>query len=117
MAGFKIMIVEQADTALKHKLQRSNPFKNKRCQRTDCMVCRNEGKGDCTVSGVMYEIACKECKYKYVGETARSAYSRGKEHQKSIERREELSSYVEACHGQTRISTKLYNERNWHFSG
>ena len=63
MAGFKTKIVEQAGTALKHKLQRSNPFKDKRCQRTDCMVCRNEGKGDCTASGVTYEIACKECKY------------------------------------------------------
>ena len=43
-ARFKINIVEQAGTALKHKLQRSNPFKDKRCQRTDCMVCRNEEK-------------------------------------------------------------------------
>ena len=30
-----------------------------------------------------YEIVCKECNCKYVGETARSAYSRGLEHLKA----------------------------------
>ena len=35
------------------------------------MVCGNEDKGDCTISGITYELACKECKCKYVGEMTR----------------------------------------------
>ena len=80
-AGFRMKVIEQSGTTLRKKLQRSNPFKDKRCRRDDCMVCENEGKGNCRATRVTYGIACKECKCKYVGETARSGYSRGTEHE------------------------------------
>ena len=32
-----------------------------------------------------YEIECKECEQKYVGETSRSAYTRGKEHLRDMD--------------------------------
>ena len=48
------------------------------------MVCANEGKR-CRKNGVTYEIKCKKCDEIYIGETARNAYTRGKEHLKDIE--------------------------------
>ena len=93
-AGFKIKVVEQTGTTLKRKLQQSNPFKERVCQRERCMLCRSGGKGDCTAMGVTYEIACNECKCKYVGETSRSAYSRGMEHLQSAETSEERSAML-----------------------
>ena len=41
--------------------------------------------------GWYIELVCQECKDKYIGETSRSAYSRGKEHLHSLNRREEQS--------------------------
>ena len=100
-AGFRMKVIEQSGTTLRKKLQRSNPFKDKRCRRDDCMVCENEGKGSCRATGVTYEIACKECKCKYVGETARSGYSRGTEHEQlagSSEERSALLRHAKSCH-------------------
>ena len=100
-AGFRMKVIEQSGTTLRKKLQGSNPFKDKRCRRDDCMVCENEGKGSCRATGVTYEIACKECKCKYVGETARSGYSRGTEHEQlagSSEERSALLRHAKSCH-------------------
>ena len=35
---------------------------------------------DCRTRGCVYEIQCKECKKKYIGQTGRSIYERTKEH-------------------------------------
>ena len=67
-SSFKIKVVEQTETTLKRKLQQSNPFKERVCQRERCMLYRSGGKGGCTATGMTYEIACGECKCKYVGE-------------------------------------------------
>ena len=77
---FKIKIVEQSGTTLKAMLQRSDPFKQRRCADADCLLCRTDGKGSCRSTGVTYELVCQACKSKYVGETSRSAYTRGREH-------------------------------------
>ena len=50
--------------------------------------------GHCTATGVAYEIACNECKCKYVGKTSRSTYSRGMEHLQSTETSEERSAML-----------------------
>ena len=42
-------------------------------------MCRTGGRGPCDSCGVTYEIKCQTCEQKYVGETARSAFTRGKE--------------------------------------
>ena len=89
--GLNIKVVERSGVTIKNQLQRSNPFGGKRCQRDECMVCRSEGKGKCSSIGVTYELVCQECKDKYIGETSRSAYSRGKEHRQAMEREEEGS--------------------------
>ena len=45
--GFKIKVVEKAGVAIKRLLQRSDPFKSRKCEREDCLVCREDGKGPC----------------------------------------------------------------------
>ena len=50
-----------------------------------CMVCGSEGKGgNCRSTGVTYEVRCKKCDKRYIGETARNAFTRGREHWKGI---------------------------------
>ena len=88
---YSIKVVEQSGLTLKNHLQRSNPFANKRCRREECMVCCTDGRGKCNATGVTYELVCQECRDQYIGETARSAYSRGKEHFRSMEREDEGS--------------------------
>lgn len=89
--GFNIKVVELSGTTLKDELQRSNPFRGKTCGRGECMVCQNDGKGNCNAIGVTYELICRDCEHKYIGETSRSAYTRGKEHLKSLKSKEEKS--------------------------
>ena len=85
--------MEVAGPQLKRKLQKSDPFKKKKCERPDCLICPTDGKGPCDASGVSYNIKCKDCDevllyHKYEGETSHSGYSRGKEHQTSIGQKE-----------------------------
>ena len=90
-AGFKIKVVEQSGITLKRMLQRSDPFKEKNCRNINCLVCSTGGKGSCRSTGVTYELVCQVCHHKYIGETSRSAYTRGKEHLRALEQREEGS--------------------------
>ena len=90
-AGFKIKVVEQSGVTLKRMLQRSNPFEVKDCNNTNCLVCSSGGKGPCRGTGVTYELECQLCHHKYIGETSRSAYTRGKEHLRALQQKEENS--------------------------
>ena len=74
---------------MKRKLQKSHLFKKKTCERPDCLICATGGKGPCDVSGVSYNVKCKDCGdvqfyHQYIGESSHSGYSRGKEHQANI---------------------------------
>ena len=42
-------------------------------------------------TGITYELVCQVCHHQYIGETSRSAYTRGKEHLRALEQREETS--------------------------
>ena len=90
--GYKIKVVEKTGTTLKEVLQKSNPFKQQRCGREDCLVCKQAGKGPCNAHGVTYEIECQGWENKYIGETARNAYTRGTEHAGGLENRDEKSA-------------------------
>ena len=72
--GCKIKVVEKTGTTLKKVLQKSNPFKQQRCGRENCLVCKQAGRDPCNAHGVTYEIECQGCQNKCVGETARNAY-------------------------------------------
>ena len=82
----RLKLVEKTGTTLKEMLQKSDPFKRQRCGREDCLVCKQAGKGPCNAHGVTYEIECQGCKHKYIGETARNAYTRGTEHTEGLEK-------------------------------
>ena len=73
--------------------QRSDPFKSRKCERGDCPVCREDGKGPCDRQSVTYNIKCAECNDIYIGETSRSSYTRGKEHMKLLAKRKRDQPY------------------------
>ena len=50
------------------------------CNDPKCLIRNSENGGDCRKSSVVYEIKCKECNDKYVGETSRNGHTRGIEH-------------------------------------
>lgn len=49
-------------------LLRSEPFREKRRLKVDCLVCRNDGKGSCHSTGVTYELVFQDCWGKYIGD-------------------------------------------------
>ena len=60
-------------------------------------MCREDGKGPCDRQSVTYNIKFAECNDIYIGETSRSAYTRGKEHIKSLPKKEERSALWKHC--------------------
>ena len=76
----KIKVVEKIDSTVKGELQRSNPFKVRKCGRENCMIFKQGVKINCRTRGCVYEIKCEECERKYVGQTSRSLYERMNEH-------------------------------------
>ena len=95
--GFKIKVVEKAGVAIKKLLQRSDPFKSRKCERGDYPMCREDGKGPFDRQSVTYDIKSTESNDIYIGETSRSAYTRGKEYMKSLAKKEERSALCKHC--------------------
>jgi len=62
-----------------------------------CLVCTTGGKGNCKSTGITYEVSCKRCGDKYIGETARNAYTRGKEHLMALDSKAESSIMNKHC--------------------
>ena len=91
-----VKVVERAGANVKRKLQKSYPFTKQICEET-CFVCASEGKGNCRRSNITYVIECTRqgCKYQYIGETSRNGISRGKEHLKGLEKRDQDSVLVQ----------------------
>ena len=87
----KIKVVEKMHSTIKCEIQRSNPFQNKNCGREDCVLCKRKMNIDCRTRGCVYEIECKECKMKYIGQTGRSLYERIKEHFDAFKDKKEKS--------------------------
>ena len=88
-AEVEIAVAEVPGSTAKSRVQRSDPFRDRKCEDPDgCMVCGNGGKGGrCRDTGVTYEVRCKRCDERYIGETSRNAYTRGREHMNGIEKK------------------------------
>lgn len=103
----KIRVVEKSGKTLKQVLHKTNPFPKPKCNDPNqCLVCSNqEGKGNCRKENITYNIQCTECNSRYIGETARNAYSRGMEHIKALNKKDKNSVLhrhnVEAHEGTT----------------
>ena len=86
VAGMKFKIVETGGTAVKYKVQSSNPTATPGCPFNDCMACKHGrgGGGMCLQSNVQYQLECRMCtdeeKGVYIGESSRNLYTRSREH-------------------------------------
>ena len=100
-SGFKIKVIEKAGTSLKRILQKSDPFRNKFCDRDDCLQCTSGGKGNCDVESINYNIKCTElmCQQRniYEGETSYNSYTRGREHNQKLNAKDEKSALWRHC--------------------
>ena len=79
-------IVERAGVSLKSILVKANPLGELKCGRPLCLPCKHTEKSSCKVRSITYQTTCLACKSddidrRYIGESARSAYERGVEHQ------------------------------------
>ena len=68
-------IIEQTGVSLEKQFQKSNPFKEQNCEKSDCIVCDGTGV-KCRTEGVGYKGICKECRNlnlasEYIGETGK----------------------------------------------
>ena len=98
---------------LSRLLPSTNPWGTGDCGRGDCVLCSqdDEKKQNCKVRNILYENKCTVCnvdvkdgkntkpflmagKGIYVGESSRSMYERGKEHQKDRADKSEDSHQV-----------------------
>ena len=89
-----IKVIEQAGKQLKTILQKSDPFKQVNCQDENCFPCLSNKSGkptNCHKDGIVYQISCKECPAVYIGESARNANCRGREHIKDYETNKDCS--------------------------
>ena len=84
----RFKIVERGGRTVERSLMRPNPAASEGCKKLDCPVCQHgEGGRRCHVSGICYDIKCKECQDAvYFGESSRNLYSRGREHQGKLRR-------------------------------
>ena len=89
-----IKVVEKAGTQLKSKLQTSDPFKQNKCHDEECFPCKtnkNDKPTNCRKDGIIYKITCDRCQAYYIGESARNANSRGREHLNDYETNKDCS--------------------------
>ena len=86
--GMKVKVVEKGGRSIKSLLQRSDVEPSQSCKFHDCVVCRTEAKGQCSMENVGYLVWCKECELQGIrtvmhGETGRCARLRCGEHEKA----------------------------------
>ena len=92
-AGVWFKVMETGGTAMKSTLQIPNPTATLGCTDPGCVACRHGrgGGGDCKRSNITYELECQQCpdggKSKYIGESSRNLFTRGKEHESNLRKR------------------------------
>ena len=88
----RFRIIEKGGPTIERSLMKPNPIGKTGCDKSDCIVCK-EGEKLCHKGNVCYMMDCKMegCDARYDGETHRNAYTRGVEHMKKYERKDENS--------------------------
>ena len=118
----KVKIVEETGEMAKSLVHRANHWAGGDCGRQTCMACTTgdtEKSGDCRRRGVTYLTECRKClaegrKVRYLGETARTCYERGIEHQRDAVTEKELShinGHREDKHPEDHPGEKLFSMR------
>jgi hypothetical protein len=86
VTGIRVKVIERGGQKLSGDAK-SDPLACKECGRVECLPCRGEKGGRCSDYGVTYRVTCKTCKdsrgkkVTYIGETGKSAYLRGLDHE------------------------------------
>ena len=97
-SDIKIKIVEKTGYTLKGILQKTLITKKKECCDVECMICKtSDRKGLCRKEGIIYEIQCRECNDKYIGETGRNGHARTREHMNDYKLKKENSIMWRHC--------------------
>ena len=84
--GQNLRVVERPGPSLKQLLTKSNPFQREGCSRPHCPWGGQDCKEKCFKESIGYNIRCRRCisteipSTVYVGESARSAYTRFRGH-------------------------------------
>ena len=120
----KIKVVEKAGIQVKNLIQKSEPFKQNKCNDKDCFPCtssKNNKHTNCRKDGVIYYITCNTCRAQYVGESSRNGNTRGKEHLNDYETNRDSSimlRHIQTHHRHdeqrptfTMTITQIYNNR------
>ena len=87
-------VIERTGAKLNSKiLMNINPIPN--CENLDCLLCPYKTKYNCFKASVVYKIICLKCKdiikYTYNGETSKSAYTRGSEHFRDLNKHDDAT--------------------------
>ena len=86
----KIMVQEKPGINVKSLVSNQKiPWKQFNCTRENCLLCQ----GACWRSNVTYQIDCQRCSGNnvistYIGESAKSAFSRGENHVEGLRKRD-----------------------------
>ena len=80
-----VILVNIPNDNIKKQLVRNRLY-DRQCITTNCVVCPYGKNGDCSQTGVIYEIKCLTCNAVYIGETGRVLGVRIKEHLASKKR-------------------------------
>ena len=122
----KTKVIEGGGQTVKQNLMRGNPFPRQSCGREDCIVdqCSEGGcKEKCYLEGVGYCGTCRRCtqsqmeegrppesitNYSYTGESARSVYTRAKQH---------LENYRSHLPGRKSVESWMWNHTVSHHAG
>ena len=96
-AGVRFKVIETGGRSVKSMAQKSNPTETIGCIDDGCMACK-DGRGmggKCRQSNINYEIECQLCpagqRSKYLGESSRNMFTRGKEHEANYRNRNQKS--------------------------
>jgi hypothetical protein len=90
-----IKVVQRGGQKLSRAIK-SNPLGSAGCLREKCSVCKGKKKGKCDKPGIGYRQTCMDCEEigksaTYEGESSRTAFQRGAEHDRELEKKSEDS--------------------------
>ena len=72
-----VRIVEKTGQKFIDALKKSTKKpKRVECEDPQCLMGRTKNGGNCKRNEIVYEIKCKQCGDKYIGETARNGHTR-----------------------------------------
>ena len=94
----RIKVIEKTGNTMKRALHKTSITGKTECDDDECPVCMtSKKKGMCRKEGVTYEIVCCKCGDKYIGESARCARTRTKEHLNDLKLKRESSVLWRHC--------------------